>query len=58
MNKARTLIAAETNLIRKMLEENLVFSHEEIMNKLQISRPIYHRHINRIYKEDAKIGIK
>jgi DNA invertase Pin-like site-specific DNA recombinase len=63
MNKARTLVAAdlvaaETNLIRKMLDQNLGCSHEEIMQKLNISRPTYHRHINRIYKQDAKIWDK
>ena len=58
MKKAITLVEAETNLIRKMLEQNLGCSHEEIMPKLNISRPTYHRHINRIYKEDAKIWDK
>jgi DNA invertase Pin-like site-specific DNA recombinase len=63
MNKVRTLVAAdlvaaETNLIRKMLDQNLGCSHEEIMQKLNISRPTYHRHINRIYKQDAKIWDK
>jgi hypothetical protein len=32
--------------------------HEEIRQKLQISRPTYHRHINRIMKEDAEIWDK
>ena len=58
MNKARNVVEAETNLTRKMLEQNLGCSYEEIMQKLNISRPTYHRHINRIYKEDAKIWDK
>ncbi len=53
--KSRTLIAAETNLIRKMLEQNVNCSHQEIMEKLQISRPTYHRYIKRIMDQDAKI---
>ena len=39
MNKARTQVAAETNIIRIMLEQNSGCSHEEIMEKLNISRP-------------------
>jgi DNA invertase Pin-like site-specific DNA recombinase len=58
VNKARNVVEAENNLTRKMLEQNLGCSHEEIMQKLNISRPTYHRHINTIYKEDAKIWDK
>jgi hypothetical protein len=53
--KARSLIAAETNLIRKMLEQNVNCSHQEIMEKIQISRPTYHRYIRRMLTEDSKI---
>ena len=40
-NKSRILVAAETNLIRKMLEQNLELglTHEDIIQKLNISRP-------------------
>jgi IS30 family transposase len=60
MKKARNLVAAETNLIRKMIEQNLELgkSHEDIIQQLGISRATYDRHLKRIQKEMEKIWDK
>jgi predicted DNA-binding transcriptional regulator AlpA len=51
---------AETNLIRKFMEQNLELgkSHNDIIQELGISRATYYRHVKRIMDEDAKIWDK
>ena len=58
--KSRILLEAETNLIRKVLENNLAIgkSHEELIKQLGIKRATYFRHVKRIMDEDAKIWDK
>jgi hypothetical protein len=60
MKKSRSLINAETNLIRKFMEQNLELgkSHEDILKDLGISRATYFRYVKRIMDEDAKIWDK
>ena len=55
-NKSRNLIAAETNLIRKYLDQRLELgkSHEDIMQELQISQATYYRYVKRIMEQDAQ----
>jgi hypothetical protein len=55
--KSRTLIDAETNLIRKFLENNVErnLSHYDIIDQLGISRATYFRHVKRIQQQDAKV---
>ena len=58
--KARSLVEAECNFIRKFMEQNLELgkSHRDIMNELQISEATYYRHVKRIMDEDAKVWDK
>ena len=58
--KSRSLVNAETNLIRKFMEQELELgkSHHDIMNELQISQATYYRHVKRIMNEDSKIWDK
>ncbi|MGA8842078.1 MAG: hypothetical protein WB511_00685 [Nitrososphaeraceae archaeon] len=55
-NKSRNLISAETNLIRKFLEQRLELgtSHEDIIQQLGISQATYYRHLQRIQRQDAE----
>ena len=55
--KSRSLINAETALIRKFMEQNLELgkSHEDIIQQLGISRATYYRHVKRIMDTDAKL---
>ena len=54
--ESRNLISAETNLIRKFLEQRLELgtSHEDIIQQLGISQATYYRHLQRIQKQDAE----
>ena len=54
--KSRNLISAETNLIRKFLEQRLELgtSHEDIIQQLGISQATYYRHLQRIQRQDAE----
>ena len=58
--KSRSLINAETDLIRKFMEQKLELgkSHDDISQQLGISRATYYRHVKRIMDEDAKIWDK
>ncbi len=60
MKKSRSLINAETNLIRKFMEQNLELgkSHEDIIQQLGISRATYYRHVKRIMDTDALLWDK
>jgi hypothetical protein len=57
MKKAKPLVAAETNLIRRFMEQNLELgkSHEDIIQQLGISQATYYRHVKRIMDTDAKL---
>ena len=59
-NRSRPQINAETNLIRKYMEQNLELgkTHNDIMNELQIKPATYYRHVKRIMDTDAKIWDK
>ena len=58
--KSRSLVNAETALIRKFMEQNLELgkSHHDFMKELQISQATYYRHAKRIMDEDSKIWDK
>ena len=59
-NKPRSLVQAETNLIRKFLEQSLDLgtSHRDIIRQLGISQATYYRHVKRIMDQDSKVWDK
>jgi hypothetical protein len=58
--KPKSIMNAETNLIRSFMEQNLELgkTHNDIIKELDIPRATYFRHVKRIMDEDAKIWDK
>ena len=55
--KPKSVMNAETNLIRSYMEQNLKLglTHEDIIKQLGFPRATYYRHIRRIYKEYERV---
>ena len=50
--KPKSVMNAETNLIRSYMEQNLKLglTHEDIIKQLGIPRATYYRHVRKIYQ--------
>ena len=59
-NKSRNLIAAETNLIRKYLDQRLELgkSHEDIMQELRLVKPHTTDMLKELWSKTQKHGTK
>ena len=55
--KPKSVMNAETNLIRSYMEQNLKLglTHEDIIKQIGCPRATYYRHVRRIYKEYERV---